>query len=109
MSASNVQDDYNGIEAVYKNELFQQIKSAWVALHQSPPPGWTFGNPRYDFWEVKSAHTRVGLLQIDGTLHRPNARPVNLMNILTTKTSETFADRDGGQGNSSPRRLLSAR
>lgn len=77
----NVQDDYNGIEAVYKNELFQQIKSAWVALHQSPPQGWTFGNPGYDFWEVKSAHTRVGLFQIDGTLHRPNAHPVNLMNI----------------------------
>ncbi|KAB1950061.1 TY-Chap2 family putative peptide chaperone [Brevibacterium linens] len=73
--------DSSGMYSDSERPYFEGIESAQIALRQSRPLGWKANVPRYDFWGVLRDGKCLGLLQIDGTLHRPNAEPVNLMKI----------------------------
>ena len=73
--------DSSGMDGDLERPYFDEIESARIALRQSRPLGWKASVPRYDFWGVLRDDRCLGLLQIDGTLHRPNAEPVNLMKI----------------------------
>lgn len=73
--------DSSGMYSDNEPPYFEGIESAQIALRQSRPLDWKANVPRYDFWGVLRDGRCLGLLQIDGALHRPNAEPVNLMKI----------------------------
>lgn len=73
--------DSSGMYSDNERPYFEGIESAQIALRQSRPLGWKANVSRYDFWGVLRDDRCLGLLQIDGTLHRPNAEPVNLMKV----------------------------
>ena len=71
--------DSSGMYSDSERPYFAGIESAQIALRHSRPLGCKAHVPQYDFWGVLRDGRCLGLLQNDGTLHRPNTEPVNLM------------------------------
>lgn len=76
--------DFTDMGSGNERPYFDEIQSAQIALRQSRPQGWKASAPRYDFWGVLRDGRCLGLIQINGTLHRPNTDPVNLMKIYNS-------------------------